>query len=180
MVMQSDTLEHVVNDMDLLRQVEILPDITVKLANGTTKRSTHKEVVDKKLGNNQSALCKAYYIPSLSLIWIPSSRSDDYGVTTIIDRCQCTWNDRDADEKLLGVVTKRKRDEPSLSRLILPGGECWVILPVLESCRREQHKSTDSRFTERAGVYGIKDLPIKYDNNKRDYKVQQTWDEQRR
>lgn len=50
MVIDSGASEHVVRDMNLPSEVEIVLEILVEIANGTPVGSTHREVIEMKLG----------------------------------------------------------------------------------------------------------------------------------
>lgn len=124
----------------------MVPGVTVKTANDTTVRSTHRGAVRMKFGNNQWVLWKANSVLNLILRLVFCNWSDNYGVASITAWSICNFIDRDDNNKHLQRPINRKTDGQLLGRTILPEGECSASLSVVESGSEEQDKNTDKRL----------------------------------
>lgn len=90
MVLDTGASKNVLNDINLLNEVETVPEITVGPAHSSMVKLTHVEFVTGNMGYNRLLRCNAYHILNLNLHLLSCSRLDDRSITTIIASEKCT------------------------------------------------------------------------------------------
>lgn len=107
MIVDSGVSEHVVADINPFHSVTNVDEVEVKLANGNTVKSRHKDKVFVDAEVMTLALCTVYIIPTPHLNLSSCTRLDEYRITTLISQKECNLVYREKNDHNITAIPRR-------------------------------------------------------------------------
>lgn len=143
-ILMSGASEYVVSTMEYLTNIELVPKITVELANENMLSSTHRRLVNIDRVGTMPLSCKAYHIPDLNLNLLSCSRSDNYSCATIIAQGRCIFINRNDIQRQIGVLKKRGSEGLFIGQITISSRGNIESLYTMRTAQKESsHASID-------------------------------------